>query len=48
MRPDIGREGRMGRRKVLEGGGDWSGAEEAVEADDKIALCTFTGCYEYS
>jgi len=41
----------MGRRKVLEeeetkGGRRSSG--ENMEADVKVPLCTFTGCYEYS
>jgi len=59
-RPVIGRDGRMGRRKVLgkrrrlerkgrETGGDWKKSlGENMEADIKILLRVFTGCYEYS
>jgi len=43
MRPVIGREGRMDGRNVLE-----RSSKENMEADVKILLCTFTGCYEYS
>jgi len=52
MRPVIGREGKMGRRKVLERERDWNkrrgSSRENMEADVKIPLCTFTGCYECS
>jgi len=41
-----------GQEESFRGRGDWSeeegGSRKNIEADVKIPLCTFTGCYEYS